>query len=189
MGGRYSIFAESGVEVKFINISLGAVYVVLCLFVSANQKPYLSSGAGAALSLEDAMAKAYNEAEFMFISWRNMKYNSIDPDMVKTVKDHGRVYIDPKNHVELDWLLSSKEGELSTHADASFEQVLEDVNPCIVEIARPTDEIPLWVIRAFSQSLIPIHFGYGAEHDVAKRLEELGLENKRTFPSFPHFFS
>lgn len=189
ISGRHSMFTKSGVEIKFLDISLDTVHVILCLFRSDDGRPYLASGAAAALSLEGAMIKAYNEAEFMFLSWRNMRYGPIDPKDVASVKDHGRVYIDPSYHEELQWLLGAEERVGESRADLTPEQLLQDVDPYVVEIAKPSDEVPLWVVRVISESLLPIHFGLGNEHDPGKRLKELGLRNQRSFPSFPHFFS
>jgi len=184
---RASFLEQEGYCVKLLNLTLDSVPVILAIIHSDNNYPHFISGAGAALDFEQAITKAYSEAEFMLLSWRKIKTKERTPDQTVSPADHGKLFFQPKQRKHVRWLLDAPEELLPSSIPPvdfmnKFDPVLVDLNP--EERGRS-----LHVVRALSEKLLPINFGYGNEHHRHGRPNVLGLRWKRKFPAFPHFFA
>ncbi len=186
---RYDILSRNGVKITFIDLTLDLVPVTLCILSSDSRKPYLSVGACADFNHEETLIKAYNEAEFSFLSWRGVKLKSIKAEDVRSVRDHAHLYFNKGNWKEISWLLNAKNVDIPP-ANKIFtpSELIKAVDPIVVEMHPATKNLPLWVIRVLSETLLPINFGFGTEHYNHKRINDLGLKWERDYPSFPHFF-
>lgn len=189
IGGRAALFQEAGIQVRFFDLTLDTVPVVLCTMIGSKGKAGFVTGASAAFDIAVAATKAFNEASFMLLSWRGVRHRSMNPSCVVFPQDHGILYFNGDRNSELDWLLNAPLRSVKGIPVVSAEALFKKVAPHIVHIAEPTPSIPLWVIRAVSQDFLPINFGYGSEHLGHSRLETLGLKWARDYPSIPHFFA
>ncbi len=174
-------------KVKFLNITIDSVPVVVCLIFSDNSEyPCLVSGAAADFSFRLAMEKAFNEAEYMLLSWYKAKPKRVSKlEDVVSVLDHGRLYFYPGQLQHLSWLLDANEKQPEKFGRMD---IFSQFNPVIVDIT-PNINTSLSVIRVLSDVLMPLSFGYGSEYYKHSRLKMLGLDWKREFPAQPHFFA
>lgn len=189
IAGKVTLFQKSGVRVRFFDLTLDTVPVVLCALEDSNRKSAFFAGASAAFAFPRAATKAFNEAAFMLLSWRRMRRRPISPSKVVFPQDHGTLYYTGEQNAELAWLLNTPISTAPTPTKISKSSLFKKIDPYLVDIAKPTASIPLWVVRAVSENLLPINFGYGSEHTGHGRLESLGLKWARDYPSFPHFFA
>lgn len=189
IGRRVALFQEGGIQVRFFDLTLDTVPVVLCTLIGSKGKAGFVTGASAAFDVSVAATKAFNEASFMLLSWRGVRHRSMSPSRVVFPQDHGTLYFNGDRNFELDWLLNATARPVKDTPVISKEALFKKVIPYLVHIAEPTQSIPLWVIRAVSENLLPINFGYGSEHIGHPRLNALGLEWARDYPAVPHFFA
>ena len=91
------------------------------------------------------------------------------------------------------WLINartvkSKKFEILRDTSITVKQLINKFNLIEVIIHEAIDDNDLWVIKAMSESLLPLNFGYGTECSSHNRLSHLGLKWERKYPSTPHFF-
>ena len=185
---RINFWKSQKKRVKFLNMILDSVPVVMCLiFSDDNQYPCLVSGAAADFSFKAAMEKSFNEAEYMLLSWRKARPKKIfNIKDVVSAPDHGKLYFWPGQQRYLSWLINAEEkkpAEVDKKKD-----IFTQFNPVVVDIT-PSKEASLSVVRVLSEKLMPMNFGYGSEHYRHSRLDMLGLSWKWEFPAQPHFFA
>jgi len=178
-----------GYNVTILNITLDGPPVALVLIWSRKRNPALSSGASCRLSMLFAVERAFDEAEFMAMSWqgrrpkKDMKQSDVTGPM-----EHGLYYVDRNNLEHVEWLLESKTVALSgIDKDDKFDFC--SLDPVVVEITPPEDYSGLHIIRVLSDKLVPINFGYGNEHYGHARFKMLELFRNSEYPSVPHFFA
>jgi thiazole/oxazole-forming peptide maturase SagD family component len=175
-------------DVKFLDFTLDSIPVVVCLISSEDNKyPCLASGAASDFSFSAAIERAFNEAEYMFLSWRRARPKKISnlDDVVSTL-DHGRLYFYPGQQQYISWLLNSE--EKTPKKGGKKIDIFYQFDPIAVDIT-PSKEASLSVVRVISERLMPISFGYGGEYYRHSRLKVLGLTWKWDFPAQPHFFA
>lgn len=185
---RISRWESFGYRVSFFDLALDGPPVVLTVIWSRGKRPALFSGAGSRSTLMDAANRAFNEAEFMAMTWHNrrskkqMRMSDVrDPD------DHGLFYADPKNLAYVEWLLEeTRENDITT---SGFDGDMSRFDPIVVDITPKEHPCGLTVVRILSEKLMPINFGYGSEHYGHSRMKMLGLQWNMEFPSTPHFFA
>lgn len=185
---RINFWKSQKRQVKFLNMTLDSVPVVVCLIFSDNNKyPCLVSGAAADFSFKAAMEKSFNEAEYMLLSWRKARPKKISDikDVVSAI-DHGKLYFWSGQQHYLSWLVSAEEGKPIKGDEGK--DIFVQFNPVVVDIT-PIKEASLSVVRVLSEKLMPLNFGYGSEHYRHPRLNMLGLNWKWKFPAQPHFFA
>lgn len=184
---RMSRWESFGYNVSLLDLTLDGPPVVLTAIWSRNKKPALFSGAGCRSTLIDAASRAFNEAEFMAMTWHDRKIkqnmNMVD---VRSPDDHGLFYANPKNLIHAKWLLESKEIEVVTK---DFNGDLYRFDPIVVDITPKEYHCGLTVVRVLSEKLMPINFGYGSEHYGHPRISMLGFNWGMEYPSVPHFFA
>lgn len=185
---RMSRWEDFGYKVTILDITLDGPPVILVLIWSRGKLPALVSGAACRLSFLEAASRAFDEAEFMAVTWhrRRLKRNMSMCD-IKSPDDHGLFYADPKNLVHAEWLLKAEENEAG---GKDFSGDLRHFDPIVVDIT-PDEEYGcgLTVVRVLSEKLMPINFGYGSEHYGHPRMKALQLPWSMRYPSIPHFFA
>lgn len=184
---RISSWENLGYRVSLLDITLDGPPVILVLIWSREKTPALCSGASCRPLFFDAVDRAFNEAEFMAMSWhrRKLRYDMKMSD-IKIPDDHGLFYVNPKNLIYAEWLLNT-----ATCADEikDFNGSLDCFDPIVVDITPKEHKCGLTVIRVLSEKLMPINFGYGNEHCGHSRMKRLGYEWSMGYPSVPHFFA
>ena len=184
---RKEKWEKLGWQVSLLDITTDSVPVVLALIMSDSLYPHAVSGASAASSLVVAVDRALDEAEIMLTSWRFAdKRKSVSAEEVVRTLDHGLIYFQPENLHYLDWL---REAPTAAPTEVKSIDILSHFNPIVVDLTRATNDKGLNVVRVLSEILLPINFGYGCEHYRHPRLEMLGLDWARGYPSFPHLFA
>ena len=176
-----------GYKVIILDLTLDGPPVLLVIIWSHEKPPALVSGAGCRPTFIDAASRAFDEAEFMAVTWhrRRLRRNMNMCD-VESPDDHGLFYADPKNLAYADWLLGTDESEV---AIKDFDGGLHRFDPIVVDITPKEHICGLTVVRVLSEKLMPINFGYGTEHCGHPRMKTLQLRWSRKYPSTPHFFA
>jgi len=184
---RISCWKKLGFNVTLLDLTLDGPPVVMVLIWSEDKTPALCSGASCRPLFLDAANRAFDEAEFMAMSWqhrrprRDMKMTDI-----KIPDDHGYFYVDSKNLKYVRWLLEATDKAVIRK---DFKDSLDCFDPVVVDITPKEFECGLKVIRVLSDKLIPINFGYGNEHRGHLRMYELGYKWSMDWPLDPHFFA
>lgn len=184
---RISSWKKLGYKVSLLDLTLDGPPVILVLIWSREKTPALCSGAACRPMFFDAVDRAFNEAEFMAMTWHRRKLrHDMKMSDIKIPDDHGLFYVNPKNLVYAEWLLEAEE---SKHIRNDFGGNLDHFDPIVVDITPKEPVCGLTVVRVLSEKLMPINFGYGNEHYGHSRMKKLGYEWSMGYPSIPHFFA
>jgi len=176
-----------GYRVSLLDITLDGPPVALALIWSRDKTPALCSGASCRPLFFDAVDRAFNEAEFMAMSWHRRKSReNMKMDNIKIPDDHGLFYIDPRNLIHAEWLLNST---ICSKKRKDFDGNLDHFDPIVIDITPKEYSCGLTVVRVLSEKLMPINFGYGNEHRGHQRMKMLGYKWSTGYPSTPHFFA
>ncbi len=184
---RIASWKKLGYNVSLLDLTIDGPPVVLALIWSDNKTPALCSGASCRPLFLDALDRAFNEAEFMAMSWHRRRVrHGMKMSDIKSPDDHGLFYVDSCNLKYARWLL-----ETTTTAEKrkDFESRLDCFDPIVVDITPKGHTCGLAVVRVLSEKLMPVNFGYGNEHCGHSRLKVLGYTWSMRFPSNPHFFA
>lgn len=184
---RILCWEKIGYEVSILDITLEGPPVALVLIWSRKRTPALFSGASCRLSLFEATNRAFDEAEFMAMSWQHIKpKKQMAVADVKTPADHGMFYANPENLSRIEWLIEAPHCNIIR---SDFDGDLGCFDPIIVDVTPKNLDCGLCVIRVLSEKLMPINFGYGNEHRGHSRISMLNLHWSSEYPSDPHFFA
>lgn len=180
---------KQGWSVKLLDFTLDSVPVVFVIFWSESNYPSFICGGAAHFSLSKCIEKAFNEAEFGLMSWRNCeKRNPILPETVETPIQHGLLYFHPESLKEVEWLISSPNKEPLVK-EMNFNDLISLFDPVVFDLHKTPNLCSLNVVHILSEKLMPINFGYGTEAYEHRRIKDLGLKWSREYPSFPHFLA
>jgi thiazole/oxazole-forming peptide maturase SagD family component len=183
---RIGYWQSRGYATQVLDLSRHGVMTVLVLFVSPSQYPSFVAGAAASYdSFHEALAKAFQEAEFGLISTLAAPKNRrIQPQHVAGPADHAKLYNHPHHLSNLEWLWRGPVTKSVPRASASYEELLKKLNPTVVRLSPP--DASLAVVRVLSDKLVPINFGYGTEHiSHASVRAKINPENVK----LPHYFA
>ncbi|GAC1573636.1 MAG: hypothetical protein NVS3B9_4460 [Candidatus Doudnabacteria bacterium] len=191
--GRIKRWEKDKRVVRFVNLQLDGPPIILALIFSLQKYPALSTGCCSALTFAEACHKAFQEAESGLLHALSTPrvsqiMNSVD---VVEVSAHQEFYYFPVSGRlrELEWILNAPESTPSKfHESYSYAEVIRKYDPVFVDLT-PVADFPLKVIRALSEKLVPINFGFGNEHARHQRFEMLGWSTQVVKPAFPHFFA
>ncbi len=184
---RMSCWCGLGYNVSLLDLTLDGPPVVLVAIWSYDKTPALFSGAGCRSALIDAASRAFDEAEFMAMTWYNRKpKRNMRMRDIQSPDDHGLFYINPKNIAYAEWLLNAEQHEVTVK---DFDGDLHQFDPIVVDITPKEYNCGLTVVRVLSEKLMPINFGYGTEHYGHPRMDMLGFQWSMKYPSTPHFFA
>lgn len=183
---RISRWKNFGYTVTLLDLTLDGPPVALAIIWSPTKRPALCAGAGCRTTLDEAIIRAFNEAEFMAMTWQGRKVKrKIKPNEVRSADDHGVFYMDPQNLVHAEWLLKAEIGDVTTK---NFTGDFFKFDPIVVDITPKDNSSGLVVVRVMSKKLLPMNFGYGSEHYGHRRMDVLGLRWQKQYPAIPHFF-
>jgi thiazole/oxazole-forming peptide maturase SagD family component len=182
----------------------GAVVIEVAIIADDGAQPAFMSGAGASvLSFEDALQKAFLEAEaFMETIIHRPFKRRVKPDRVRRVLQHAQLYAFPEQAATLSWLFDGEPAGAPPQPQTDIERLLATLDPVVVRLAplregidtivgtlSPADrsliaDSPLWVMRVLSEHLIPIHFGYGTGHYTHPTLNGRVAPDHRLRPQY-----
>jgi len=184
---RISEWKRLGYNVSILDLTLDGPPVVLAIIWSRKKRLAICSGAACKPNFVDATLKAFNEAEFMAMTWH---YHRLKPKMemseIDSPESHGLFYLDPKNLAYTDWLLEVEESDVIRE---DFKGDLQYLDPVVVDITPKDHACGLSVVRVLSEKLMPINFGYGNEHRGHSRMDMLLYKWSEKYPSTSHFFA
>ncbi|MDP2815731.1 MAG: YcaO-like family protein, partial [Rectinemataceae bacterium] len=113
---------RKGWRVKFLDLTLDSVPVVMSIIYSPERYPCFIAGAAASFNWQTAITKAWDEAEIMLFNIRRRKrVKPVQPQDVQSPLDHGNIYFRGENLNQVKWLLDAEEADISapTIRDAS----------------------------------------------------------------------
>jgi len=184
---RIAFWESHGYKVTILDITLDGPPVALVLIWSRDKHPALVSGAGSRKTFLDAAIRAFDEAEFMAMTWHERRAKpKMRPEDVRSPDNHGQFYVDRRNLRHAEWLLEPptvKDFPKDYNGDFSL------FEPVVVNITPKEHSCGLTVIRVVSEKLMPINFGFGNEHYRHSRMRVVGLKWNTPYPAVPHFFA
>lgn len=185
---RLNSLAHVGRKVHFLDITTDTVPVVLCL-ITGDVYPYLTTGCAAGFSYERAIEKALNESEFVLHSWRGVS-RTIKAEDIRSVADHADFYARKQIYCDKDisWLLRGRAMQAFPTRKKQIQEVIAQLNPIVVNMAHDR-QVGLTVVRVLSSHLMPLTFGFGAEHYGHPRVAELGCTWAWKYPALPHLLA
>jgi|GEM_PF-3032844 len=180
---RLSYWGERGYDMYVLVMPSEFATVIQVVFTSGKY-PCFVSGAAASLSFDEAVKKAYEEAEYSLASKINYSNDEIlDPNKVYSPNDHGEFYSNPKYITNIEWLWSGNYVNKLPTIKQSIEQIKIILNPITVDLSN--DDSSIKVVRVFSERLVPINFGFGNDYFSHRSIEyfnPISLE-------WPHYFA
>ncbi|MCL1470787.1 YcaO-like family protein [Argonema antarcticum] len=185
---RISHWNKQSWSVKLLDFTLDSVPVVFVVFWSESSYPSFVCGGAAHFSLSKCIEKAFNEAEFGLMSWRNCKRQAILPQTVETPVQHGLLYFYAESLQEVEWLISSPNKEPFVK-EIKLNELVSHFDPVVFDLHKASNLCSLNVVYVLSEKLMPVNFGYGTEAYGHQRIKDLGLKWSREYPSFPHFLA
>lgn len=184
---RISEWKRLSYNVSILNLTLDGPPVALAIIWSREKRPAICSGAACRPNFVDASLKAFNEAEFMAMTWhRHRSKPKMEMSEIDNPESHGVFYLNPENLVNADWLLEAEESDVIRE---DFKGDLQYLDPVVVDITPRDHVCGLSVMRVLSEKLMPINFGYGNEHRGHSRMDMLSFKWSEKYPSTPHFFA
>jgi thiazole/oxazole-forming peptide maturase SagD family component len=175
-----------GREFRLLNLTLDSVPVVLALS-EADRYPFITAGCAAAETFSAAMVKAFFESEMIALSWAATQEALPALSASLSPAGHGLLYAHPGNQHRMDWLLEAPTAE-PVEASIGMADLIRHFDPIVVDLHTPQSAADLWVVKVFSDRVLPITFGYKSEPHGHSRLSELGL-HWGSYPSYPHFLA
>ncbi len=182
---RIKILKSWGYDAKVLDITLDSVPVVLVVVYSRKRFPYFCSGAAASYARDQAVEKAFREAEG-FALYVHKARRRIHPTGVRSPGDHSLLYSQHRENLKhVAWLLEARPGKPAKPRNVD---ILNRFDMIAVQLNRIRERKTPYVFRVLSDRLLPINFGYGTDCYLHPRLAKLGLSWSVPFPAFPHFF-
>lgn len=182
---RVRYWRERGREVLVLDLSQRGA-IVIEVIITADEYPCFVSGASATLDrFETATIKALHEAESRLISRLNTtNERSMNPIEVRCVMDHELLYAQSREyHGHVQFLLDGASSDEIPVASSSFTGLQRELEIVTVNVSEPGS--PLHVVKALSPQLVPISFGYGADHHTHHSLR--GITSSSL--AIPHYFA
>jgi len=182
---RVRYWQDRGREVYVLDLSQMGVNVIEVVITSDEYPTFVSGAASSLGSFEEVAVKALYEAESRLIHGLNTPHeHAIKPEEVRAVLEHELLYAQSKDyHEHVEFLLHGKLSHTPPKAYATIRELEEVLDPVVVDVSE--DGAPLRVVKVLSTKLIPISFGYGADHHTHHTLSETG----RATPIVPHYFA
>lgn len=183
---RCEYWMSKGRQVHVLDHSHDGISIVNVCIVSEYEHPSFVNGSSASISsTEDALNKAFQEAELGLIMELNSNSRSknMRPEDVYSPADHAKYYYPKERLGNLLWLFDGEFTETAI-SHVGFAEAIEMYDPVMVDL---TLEDPLLkVVRVLSNKLIPINFGYKNEHYSHWTLNQKVSYKELTHP---HYFA
>lgn len=180
---RLRYWRDRGREVHVLDISQLGVIAVQVIIVTDDYPCFVSGASSSLGDFDDAAIKAFHEAESRLIHGLNEPLGrSITPNEVSLVLDHEALYAQSRDyHEHIAFLLEGDETDRPV-ASTTAATLLTSLDPIVVDASDVAG--PLHVVKVLSPDLIPIGFGYGAEHHTHH-----SLQNIQQAVPIPHYFA
>lgn len=176
-----------GVEVIILDISIH-IPTFLVVFINKSSQPHFTSGASSNLNSDQALKKAFQEAEFNYLSWREYgQFKAVNKDDIVQPTDHHMFYCDLSRLDSLRWLTDSQITTY-THKECEIETLLDEYNPWFFQIKSKLAP-SLYVYRCLCDNLAKISFGSELQFLPDQRMKSLGMKINASQLKTPHFFS
>lgn len=182
---RVDYWRERGRKVSVLDLSQMGV-IVTAVIITSDEYPCFVSGASSTLGrFEDAAIKAFHEAESRLIYGLNEPNpRRITPAEVHSVLDHELLYAQSRDfHGHLQFLFDGLCSDTVPAASSTPSKLAGDLEIVTVDVSE--EGAPLKVVKVLSEKLIPISFGFGADHYTHGSLRR----SDDAAPSVPHFFA
>jgi thiazole/oxazole-forming peptide maturase SagD family component len=184
---RAEYWESQGRAVYVLDFSAYGAVVVNVVITSPDRFPCFVNGSAASLdSFDEALAKAFHEAEFGLLqALKFSPHRPIRPERVVGPADHAKLYAHPRYLSNLTWLWEGSETSITPQPTAHVDELLARFNAVLVRLSP--DNAPLHVVRVLSDQLVPVSFGYAAEHysHPTIRADRVHPDSLR----LPHYFA
>lgn len=181
---RVHEYLEQDISLFVLSLPCEYAFTVLVCSVNDDSPPYFVSGAAASFSsVTEAAIKAFNEWEVSFVlGGTGNGSGKIIPEEVVSPKDHGDLYRYTNYNKEINYLLHGCQiGVNEIHAGRKGD--VRALSPVFLSYRSLVEGI--CIVRAFSENLIPINFGYGMDFFGHSKVDRRLLKVKK----LPHFFA
>ncbi len=183
---RIDFWKKFGRTVHILNNSVGGVVVIQVLITGDNYPSFVSGSAASITSFEEALAKAFQEAEALIVSLIGNKIDAyLELESVKSPIDHGNFYANPTRAHLLQWLYTGKHRQTKPPmVSTDFTDMVKTYQPTAVKMENVSSKNPLTIVRVLSEHLLPISFGYYGMYHAHST-----LHGTTSLPSLPHYFA
>lgn len=183
---RVAHWADQGYTVDFVNLSREGVAIVEVIIHSDDLYPHFVTGTSASIeSLDATYTKAFQEAELTLIHLRDKGEKQLTAQELAQPMDHGYFYAQRSMRDAVEYLWSGSV-ETPREPSATFDSLVRRYVPVVVDLS--SDYPYLKVVRVFSDELIPVNFGYGADHLTHHGFPER-FRKKRFSDVEPHYLA
>lgn len=160
---RKKAFEDFRKKVSFLNLRSDGLPVVVAV-ISGNHFPYWVMGAAAKETYQAAMVAAFDEAERTFHGYRSLRKRVWRPESVSQCLDHGLLYASSvKFHKFLEKWNSCEVVNVDAGQVFSTSFFMQKHEVVSVNLCKENAPHGLRVVRAMSQHLLPITFGFGGD--------------------------
>lgn len=178
---------KRGRKVMVFELQSDYLPVFLAVIVGEEYPSFVSGAASTFGSIEDAINKAFREAEYnLLLALSYPIDNTPLKENVKTPMDHGRYYYQSENSKKISWLWKNNTYSNNDFKKViSYDQLAKQLDVMFVDLSENNGLIK--VVRAISRKLIPISFGYNQDYYLHPEACKLGM--KDNVREIPHFFA
>ncbi len=177
-------------EVHLLDLTLDSIPVIGCV-IRGSTYPRITSGFGCSFNVGEAVEKSIDEAEVIFHTWRRNPRRGKDLPVTRvySVTDHLHFWALRANQPEIDWLLSGEETHILPKPTGTLSSIINRFRLIRIDLTPKDNPSTLKVIKVCSPVLMPITFGYMAEHYGHPRVHDLGYGWEWKYPALPHFLA
>ncbi|WP_071129330.1 YcaO-like family protein [Varibaculum massiliense] len=177
-------------NVHVLDHSISGVDIIQVI-IEGRHFPAFANGASAVIRNDNssylgALRKAFQEAEFALLSAIQVgRRRSRRRETVRDPIHHAEYYSSFKHAGQISWLWSGDYLDKRL-ADNTYADELKRQKE-IITVNLSDTSLPLWVVRVFSPTLIPINFGFGNDYVLHPEIENLKYCEQSQ--SLPHYFA
>ena len=182
---RVDYWKGQGRDIFVLDLSQRGV-IITEVVITSDMYPCFVSGASSSLgTFEETAVKAFQEAESRLVYGLNEPNSrKLKPEHVHSVLDHELLYAQSKKyHEHVQFLFDGEMSNTSPVATASIDSLKEELEIVVVDVSE--EHSALRVVKVLSSKMIPISFGFGAEHYSHHSLT--GATDGRK--AMPHYFA
>lgn len=185
---RIAYWESRGRSVYVLDLSNYGAVTANVILLSNTEFPCFTHGAATSIhSFEEALVKAFHEAETMFHlqESKGKSRRSISPMEVMNPMDHANFYSIPDYLDNLEWMWQGEQSTTVPEPTTTMENLVERFDPVTVTLS-PSDA-SLQVVRVLSTELIPISFGLRTECYLHHSFDQGNLDPMSL--ALPHYFA
>lgn len=185
---KIDFWNNEGYETNVLDLSHDGIAITNIVIRNKHEVfPYFTNGSAASLDgYNTSIEKAFMEAENGLLA--ALENQPSKPETIKNISsphDHGAFYLYPEHKKHIEWLWKGPSTNQQEFQMASMEQLIDMYNPIIFHLSNGNH--PLAAVRAISPRVIPINFGYKADHHTHREAQRILSSNHD--PNIPHYFA